>query len=124
VDTPERAWRQLRERLEHLDVEELHALYLDRRARPLAIRRLSVGNDSSTIVDPRQVFRPAIQLGACSVIAAHNHPSGDPSPSAEDRAVTLRLMEAGELLGVPLLDHLVIGAGTFARVDVGGVGAW
>ncbi|HJN76270.1 MAG TPA: DNA repair protein RadC [Myxococcota bacterium] len=117
VTSPDDAWLHLREGLEHLDVEELHALYLDRRGRPLARRRISVGNDASTIVDPRQVLRPAIQLGAASVIVAHNHPSGDPEPSDADLDVTRRLRAAAEVLGVRLLDHLVIGDGDFRRID-------
>jgi DNA repair protein RadC len=60
-------------------------------------------------VHPREVFGPAVALAATAIIVAHNHPSGDPTPSANDRAVTDRLRQAGELLGIPLLDHVVIG---------------
>ena len=58
---------------------------------------------------PREVFKPAILLNSCGIIAAHNHPSGDPTPSAEDRVLTARLRQAGELIGIALLDHLVLG---------------
>jgi DNA repair protein RadC len=109
IQGPESAWTILRDPLATLDVEELHGLYLDRRNRVLGRRMLSRGNDHCTIVDPRQVFRPAIQLGAAAVVVAHNHPSGDPTPSDEDRAVTRRLVQAGQLLGVPLVDHIVVG---------------
>jgi DNA repair protein RadC len=94
--------------METLDHEELHALYLDRRARPIAYRRVSVGCDRYTIVDPRQVLRPAVELGACSLVVAHNHPSGDPEPSADDIRVTRVLTEAAKILGIQLLDHLVV----------------
>jgi DNA repair protein RadC len=64
-------------------------------------------------VHPREVFGPAVRLGASAVVCAHNHPSGDPTPSVEDHQVTRRLVEAGNLLGIPLLDHVVIGNGTY-----------
>jgi len=110
------AWRVLRPGLEHLEHEELHALYLDRGGRVLHLRRLTVGNDALTIVDPRQVLRPAVQLSASSVVVAHNHPSGDPTPSREDREVTARLAHAARIVGVRLLDHLVLGAGRFVSL--------
>jgi DNA repair protein RadC len=90
------------------DAEQLVAVYLDRRHRVLATRRLSIGSDAFTVVDPRAVYRPAIQLGAAGVIMAHNHPSGDSSPSSQDKEVTRRVKEAGRVLGVPLLDHMVV----------------
>ncbi len=62
-------------------------------------------------VHPREVFGPAVRLGAAAVIVAHNHPMGDPTPSAEDFAVTRRLKEAGDVIGIPVLDHIVIGKG-------------
>ena len=108
IGDPEQAARALRPGLVGLDHEELHALYLDSRHRLLARRTLSVGTDAHTIVDPRQVFRPAIQCGAPKVIVAHNHPSGDCRPSEADRDVTRRLVEAGRVLGVELLDHLIV----------------
>ena len=97
--------------LHGLPDEELHALYLDRRNRPLERRRLTVGSDRFTVVDPRQIFRPAVSLGAAAVVLAHNHPSGDPTPSPQDREVTRRVAAAGRVLGVTLLDHLVVGHG-------------
>lgn len=107
---PESAWRVVGPRLAGLAVEELHALFLDRRHRPLAHRVISRGSDAYTVVDPRQIFRLAVGLGAAAVVIAHNHPSGDPTPSSQDREVTRRVAQAGRILGVPLLDHLV-GAG-------------
>lgn len=89
--------------------ESLWGLYLNRRQVLLAQRRLTTGNDAHTIVDPRQVLRPAVQLGAASVIVAHNHPSGDPEPSAPDLLVTRRLVQAAGLLGIAVLDHIIIG---------------
>jgi DNA repair protein RadC len=111
IRSPEDASRVLRPGLVDLVVEELHALYLDRRHRPVALRALTRGTDAFTIVDPRQVFRPAVGMGASAVILAHNHPSGDPTPSREDHDVTDRVVRAGRVIGVGLLDHLVIARG-------------
>lgn len=96
--------------LASLQVEELHALYLDRGLRPLAVRCLTRGSDGLTVVDPRQVFRPAVALSASHVVLAHNHPSGNTSPSSMDREVTRRVVMAGQVLGVRLVDHLVVSA--------------
>ena len=89
--------------------EQLHALYLDRRRYPVALRRLTQGSDRYTVVDPRQIFRTAMGVGASAVILAHNHPSGDPAPSEQDCHVTERVARAGETLDIVLLDHLVVG---------------
>lgn len=87
--------------------EHFVALYLDGRHRPIAHQVVSIGTASASLVHPREVFQPAILVGACAVIVAHNHPSGDPSPSREDREITQRLAEAGALLGISLLDSVV-----------------
>ncbi len=89
--------------------ERCMAIYLDARHRPLAIHTVGIGTEQSCTMGAREVFGPALQLSATSVVVAHNHPSGDPTPSAEDRLVTERLRQAGELLGVELLDHVVLG---------------
>lgn len=83
--------------------------YLDARHRPIAVHAATTGTAGSCPVHPREVFGPAVALSATALVVAHNHPSGDPTPSAEDRAVTERLRAAGELLGIELLDHVVIG---------------
>ena len=88
--------------------EHFVGFYLNARNQLLARDLLSVGSLSASIVHPREVFQPAIVRGAAGVIVAHNHPSGDPEPSPEDVAVTRRLADAGMLLGIELLDHLVI----------------
>lgn len=121
VRSADDAWQLLRPRLEHREQEELHAIYLDRRANVLGLHRLTRGSESATIVDPRQIFRYAVQCEAASVIVAHNHPSGDPAPSADDLAVTRRLIAAGNLIGVALLDHLIVGHGCFVSLQAEGV---
>lgn len=89
------------------------AIYLDNRHRPLAMHLVSLGTVDCALVSPREVFGPALMLSATSVIVAHNHPSGDPTPSPEDRSVTERLRQAGGILGVELLDHIVLGSERF-----------
>lgn len=89
--------------------EHFVAVLLDTKGGVLRQRTVSVGDLSSSIVHPREVFAEAIRHGAASLIVAHNHPSGDPTPSPEDAAVTRRLVEAGELLGIEVLDHIVLG---------------
>ena len=88
--------------------EHFVTLMLDGRHRPIGYQRVSVGTATASLVHPREVFQTAIGLGAVALIVAHNHPSGDPSPSREDREVVARLIKAGTLLGIPLLDSVVV----------------
>lgn len=89
--------------------ERFAVVYLDGRHRPIAIHDAHVGTAGASPVHPREVFGPAVQLAASAIVVAHNHPSGDPTPSREDRLVTDRLRQCGELLGIEVLDHLVLG---------------
>lgn len=89
--------------------ETFLALYLDGRHRVVREERVSEGTLNAAIVHPREVIGPALRIGAAAILVLHNHPSGDPTPSAEDLAVTRRLSEACELVGIPLMDHLVVG---------------
>ena len=91
------------------DREHFLMLPLDGRNRVLGFEIVSVGTLTASLVHPREVFKTAILANAAAIIVAHNHPSGDPTPSAEDRAITQRLKDAGELLGIRLLDHVVLG---------------
>jgi DNA repair protein RadC len=93
--------------------ERVMVLLVDARRRLLGERCVSIGSLMSSVIHPREVFRPAIGLSAAGLILVHNHPSGDPTPSVEDHQVTLRLAEAGTLLGIRLLDHVVIAADGF-----------
>jgi DNA repair protein RadC len=89
--------------------EHFRVLLLDAKNRLLASELVSIGTLNTSLVHPRELFRRAIAAAAAAVILIHNHPSGDPTPSAEDLALTRRLVEAGRLLGIEVLDHLVIG---------------
>ena len=94
---------------------------MDTKNRVLAIRTVSIGDLSSSIVHPREVFKDAVVASAAALIVAHNHPSGDPTPSGEDVAVTKRLISAGEIMGIDLLDHIVIGDGVFVSLKERGL---
>jgi DNA repair protein RadC len=93
--------------------ESFFAVLLDVRHRMMGLHMVSTGSLDATPVHPREVFSPAIRDGAAAVVVAHNHPSGDPSPSAEDRVITARLREVGALVGIHLLDHIVVGTERF-----------
>ncbi|MEE9405413.1 MAG: DNA repair protein RadC [Algisphaera sp.] len=88
--------------------EEFHVVSLDTKNRVLTSHRITVGTLDASLVHPREVFRPAIKEAASRVLLVHNHPSGDPAPSPEDRAVTDRLERAGKMLGIEVLDHVVV----------------
>ena len=88
--------------------EHFVSILLDARYRPIAYQVTSIGTATASLVHPREVFQVAVGLGACGLIVAHNHPSGDPSPSPEDQTVTERLAKAGELIGIRLLDSVVV----------------
>jgi DNA repair protein RadC len=96
--------------------EHFIGFYLNARNQLLARRVISLGSLSASIVHPREVFKPAIAHSAAGIIVAHNHPSGDPEPSPEDLAVTRRLAQAGDLIGIELLDHLVFAARGFVSL--------
>ncbi len=100
-------------RLAHLRKEHFVALLLDGKNRLIRQVRISEGSLSSSIVHPREAFLPAVRASAAAVIFAHNHPSGDPGPSREDLSVTEQLRQAGGILGIAVLDHIIIGAGEF-----------
>jgi len=108
LDRPESVWRELSS-LRGLRKEHFVALFLDACNRLIQQEVVSVGTLTATLVHPREVFSSAVSCAAAGIIVAHNHPSGDPEPSREDRETTRRLSEAGKILGIPLLDHVVVG---------------
>ncbi len=108
VKSPEDAVESIRSTLKGKKKEYFYLLCLDTRNRVTNVDQVSVGNLDSSIVHPREVFKTAISCLASSVIFVHNHPSGDLEPSAEDINLTKRLTEAGELVGIPVLDHIIV----------------
>ncbi|TMG12856.1 MAG: DNA repair protein RadC [Chloroflexi bacterium] len=119
VTSPREALLQLQD-LRTSPRECFSVLYLNTRNQPLACETVAVGGLNVAALQPREVFGPALTLGAAAVILAHNHPSGDPTPSPEDLAVTRHLQEAGRLLGVEVLDHLVVCAERFRSLREAG----
>jgi DNA repair protein RadC len=97
-------------------VETFWVVALDARARPKGVTQIARGTLSACLVHPREVFAAAIRDRAASVLLAHNHPSGSPEPSPEDLSLTERLTEAGELLGIPVIDHVIVAEGGFCSL--------
>lgn len=120
IRSPADVQRHFRGRLRDHDRESFHVLLLDGRHRLISIAEVSVGTLTASLVHPREVFRDAIRNAAAALVLVHNHPSGDPSPSAEDRSVTKRLRSAGLLLGIHVLDHVIIAdSGYFSFREAG-----
>lgn len=95
--------------LEGVDREHFVALLLDTQNQIIGIHTVTIGTLDASLVHPREVLKPAILANAGSIIIAHNHPSGDPTPSAEDRMVTRQLVTAGATVGIDILDHIIVG---------------
>jgi len=113
-------YEMFRERFIQADREEFVVLLLDVKNKLLGFHVVSVGSLTSSIVHPREVYKVAILGNAAAIILLHNHPSGDPTPSAEDLSITTRLHQIGEMLGMRVLDHIVIGDGRYVSfVDDG-----
>lgn len=118
ISSPEEGAAVLRERARGLDREVFWVLLIDIKNRLMAPPvEVSKGILNSSLVHPREIFKPAIQHSAANIILAHNHPSGDPSPSAQDIRITKKLIEAGKTLEINVLDHLIIGRKTREGTD-------
>lgn len=111
INNTEKAAGLAKELFRHADREMLVVVALDSKCKPLTIEIVAIGDINTCIVSPREVFKSSILSNAVQIIAYHNHLSGDCTPSREDINVTKRLIEAGGLLGIPLLDHIIIGDG-------------
>lgn len=116
ITRPQDAADLLMEELRHLREEHFVVLFLNTKNRVIGRQTLSIGSLNASVVHPREVYRAAIRRSSASILCAHNHPSGDPQPSAEDIQLTRRLAEAGELVGIELLDHIVIGDNRFVSL--------
>ncbi|NLZ44617.1 MAG: DNA repair protein RadC [Clostridia bacterium] len=113
VSSPGKVAELVMPRLRFLKQEHFLAIHLNTKNRVLAIETISIGTLDSSLVHPREVFRAAIKNSSASLILVHNHPSGEPYPSNEDLNITRRLKESGELLGIPVLDHIIIGGNKY-----------
>lgn len=113
VKNPQQAYLLLKDELMHARCEHFMAILLDTKSCVIAVEKVAIGTLSQVQIHPREVFYQAIRHTAASLILAHNHPSGDPSPSKEDVEVTAGLIEAGKVMGIPVQDHLIIGKDRF-----------
>ncbi len=114
---PRDVWLRMGPALRDLEQEEFHTLLLNSQHRVIREVLVTRGILDASLVHPREVFRPAVTAGAAAVILVHNHPSGDPSPSSEDRRVTRQMAGAGRLLGIPVLDHVIVGDGRWTALS-------
>lgn len=113
ITDPYAAGRFFLARLQSFPVEHFEVATLDTRNRIIAVTTVSIGTLNNSLVHPRETYIEAVTLRAAGIIVAHNHPSGDPTPSREDHDLTKRLREAGKVLGIELLDHIVVGHGRY-----------
>jgi DNA repair protein RadC len=122
INSPEDAAELVRYEMQGLVQENLWVILLDTRNRKIGIEKVYVGSLNASMVRIGELFRAALQRSAAGIILAHNHPSGDPQPSPEDAALTRSAVEAGKLLDVEVLDHLVIGSNCFVSMKEKGLG--
>ncbi|MBW2000271.1 MAG: DNA repair protein RadC [Deltaproteobacteria bacterium] len=117
---PEDAYQYVRGGLESKDREFFVSILLDAKNVPLGVSLISIGDLTCSVVHPREVFKAAILASASGIIVAHNHPSGSPAPSKDDLRVTFMLKQAGEIINIPLLDHIIVGRDTYYSMKQSG----
>jgi len=120
LDSPLAVWKFLLPETANLETEEFRVLSLNNKNRLIGKNFVSKGTVNETLVHPREVFRNAVREGAAGIIVAHNHPSGNTSPSRQDIETTRRLCEAGKLMGIPLIDHIIISNTSYMSMKEGG----
>lgn len=113
ITSPASATQVLMGQLRHETHERFLVMLLNTKNRIISIQQIAEGSLTSAVVHPREVFAPAITSHAACIIVAHNHPSGDPYPSMEDRSLTKAISKAGDIIGIPLMDHIIIGNGHY-----------
>lgn len=116
IESSDDVARLFMEELRYMKKEHFRSVLVNAKGEIITVDEVSVGELSSTVVHPREVFNQAIRKSAAAVIFVHNHPSGDPNPSQEDMETTKRLTDSGELLGIRVLDHIIIGDGKFSSM--------
>lgn len=104
--------------MRNLPKEHLRGIYLNTHHRIVHDEVISIGTINSNLVHPREVFKPAIEHGAAAIILAHNHPSGIVTPSQADIDITKHIIEVGKIIGIPVVDHVIIGTNKFISIDV------
>ena len=113
ITSPGSAAEYLMPRLRHETHERFLVMLRNTKNKIMSVKQIAEGSLTSAVVHPREVFAPAVTAHAACILVAHNHPSGDPYPSHEDRSLTKALADAGDILGIPVLDHVVIGDGSY-----------
>ncbi len=121
ITSPADAAELVMEDMRYLNKEHLRVIFLNTKNYVMEVKDLSIGSLASSIVHPREVYSEAIRKSCSSIIVCHNHPSGDPSESQEDINITKRLHEVGKLVGIELLDHLIIGNGSYISLKERGI---
>lgn len=114
------AYGYLEESFEGLDREHFKVLWLNTKMKPIGMETVSIGTLNATLVSPGMVMKGAILAGAYAIMLAHNHPSGDRTPSAEDVTITRRIIDAGAILGIDVVDHLIVGGGGYRSMCYSG----
>ena len=123
IGSPEDAYRAITTitNVQEEAQEVLGILILNIKNKIVAVHEISRGTLNASVIHPREVFKPAVLDNAAAIICFHNHPSGDPKPSKEDVNITNRLVEAGEILGIEILDHIIVGDGRYVSLKEGAV---
>ena len=114
VGTPSDVHDLVHKLIGQADREHVLVFHLNTRHKVVSYEVVSIGTINASLVHPREVFKGAILANAATIILAHNHPTGDTSPSAEDNELTQRIKAAGDVIGIPLLDHVIVGDGTYS----------
>ncbi|RIE01692.1 DNA repair protein RadC [Cohnella faecalis] len=121
ISSPQDAAEIFRQFIGEFDRESFCILCLNTKNEPTALHQVSFGTLNASLVHPRETFKLAILANSASIIACHNHPSGEPTPSQEDIQLTERLRDTGTLIGIELLDHIVLGNGNFVSLKERGL---
>lgn len=121
IQSPDDAALLMMDNMRYLDREHFKAILLNTKNQVLAVETISIGTLNSSVVHPRELFKVAIKKSSANIILVHNHPSGDPTPSREDIDITRRIQEGGEILGISVLDHLIIGDNKFVSLKSKGI---
>jgi DNA repair protein RadC len=122
INSPADAAALVQLEMQALEKEHLKVILLDTRNHVIEIREVYRGSLNASVVRVSEVFTPAVRRNAASILVVHNHPSGNPSPSPEDVAITKRLVEAGKLMEIEVLDHIIIGQGRYVSMKERGLG--
>ncbi|MDH4035970.1 MAG: DNA repair protein RadC [Candidatus Krumholzibacteria bacterium] len=120
IKAPKDVARLFMDEMKHYDREHFKAAFLNTKNQIIRVVTVSIGSLNASIVHPREILKPAISASAASIVLVHNHPTGDPTPSREDVEFTRRFARCGELIGIELLDHIVIGADRFQSLKESG----